>query len=266
MDYEQIRLDMDKAVATITLNRPQRLNAWTKQMSDELVHAVDICNEDSSIGAMIITGEGRGFCAGLDMEQGFKARLDGNDAETEGPPTTNWVQLVRESKPIVAAVNGAAVGIGVTSILPTDVIVASEQAKFGLAFVRMGLVPELASSHFLVQRVGFGAANEMCLTGRLYSAREAHGMGLVDHLVPHDELMGKALELALLMAANPSTQTRWIKQLLTANGSETDLGAVMEREGKLLTQAFVTPEHAEAVAAFLEKREPDFAKASTVGK
>ena len=266
MEYEQIRLAVDGAVATITLNRPQRMNAWTKQMSNELAHAIEGCNADPAIGAMIITGEGRGFCAGADIEQGFKARLDGADPDSEGPPATNWVSLVRQSKPIIVAVNGAAVGIGVTMMLPADVIVASEQAKFALAFVKMGLVPELASSHFLVQRLGFGRANEVCLTGRLYSAAEAHEMGLVDHLVPHEELLAKARELAELMAANPSTQARWIKQLLTANGSETDLNQAMAREGEMLQKAFVTPEHKEAVNAFLEKRPPDFAKAAAEGQ
>ena len=259
MDYEQIKMDVDDGIATLTLNRPERMNAWTGQMSQELGHAVQACNDDSSIGAIIVTGEGRGFCAGLDIEQGFKARLDGQSADTEEPASTNWVSVVRDAKPMIAAVNGAAVGIGVTMMLPMDVIVASEQAKFALAFVRMGLVPELASSHFLVQRLGFGAANEMCLTGRLYPAAEAHELGLVDHVVPADELMSKARELAGLMAANPSNQARWIKQLLTTNGSATDLNAVMAREGEMLQKAFATPEHKEAVNAFLEKRPPDFA-------
>ena len=259
MDYEQINMDVADGIATLTLNRPERMNAWTSQMNQELCHAVQTCNDDPSIGAIIVTGEGRGFCAGADIEQGFKARLDGQPAATEGPGSTNWVSVVRDAKPMIAAVNGAAVGIGVTMMLPMDVIVASDQAKFALAFVRMGLVPELASSHFLVQRLGFGAANEMCLTGRLYPAAEAHELGLVDHVVPADGLMSKARELASLMAANPSTQARWIKQLLTTNGSATDLNAVMAREGEMLQKAFATPEHKEAVNAFLEKRPPDFA-------
>ena len=262
MDYEQIRFETRNAVGLITLNRPARLNAWTKQMSNEMSHAIGVCNDDPEIGAIVITGEGRGFCAGADIEDSFKARLDGADPEAEGPPATNWVQLVRESKPIIAAVNGASVGVGATFILPADVIIASEQAKFAMAFVKMGLVPELASSHFLVARMGFGRANEMCLTGKLYSAAEAHEMGLVDRLVPHDELLDRAFAMADLMAANPSTQARCIKQLLTANGSETDLNAAMAREGEMLAQAFASPEHTEAVAAFLEKRPPDFAAAA----
>jgi 2-(1,2-epoxy-1,2-dihydrophenyl)acetyl-CoA isomerase len=129
----------------------------------------------------------------------------------------------------------------------------------------MGLVPELASSHFLVSRMGFGAASEMCLTGRLYTAREAHDMGLVDHLVPHEQLMEKAMELATTIAANPAPQLRWIKELLSANGCATDLGEVQKRELALLQKAYATPEHKEAVAAFLEKRAPDYRRARQSG-
>jgi 2-(1,2-epoxy-1,2-dihydrophenyl)acetyl-CoA isomerase len=106
--------------------------------------------------------------------------------------------------------------------------------------------------------MGFGRASEMCLTGRLYSAREAHDMGLVDHLVPHEQLLGKAMELAGTIAANPGPQLRWIKQLISENGCATDLAQVQARESALLQQAYASPEHQEAVAAFLEKRAPDF--------
>ncbi len=139
---------------------------------------------------------------------------------------------------------------------------ASETAQFGMLFVRMGLVPELASSHFLVQRMGFGRASEMCLTGRLYSAREAHDMDLVDHLVPHEQLLDEATRLAGTIAANPARQLRWIKQLITENACDRDLERVQRREVELLQQAYTSPEHKEAVAAFLEKREPVFRKRS----
>jgi enoyl-CoA hydratase/carnithine racemase len=235
------------------------MNAWTYQMNEELSDAVTRCNEDPAIGAIVITGEGRGFCAGADIEQNFKARLDG--AGDNRRDATPWVKLLRNSKPVIAAVNGASVGVGATMILPADIIIASDNAKFAMGFIKMGLVPELASSHFLVQRMGFGHASEMCLTGRLYSAREAHDMGLADHLVPHEQLMEKAMELASAIAANPAPQLRWVKRLLTENGSATDLDQVQKLEGELLAEAFTTPEHKEAVAAFLEKRPPDYAAA-----
>jgi len=258
VDYEQIVFDVQGAVGVMTLNRPERLNAWTQQMSAELVDAIDTCNADDDIGAMIITGAGRGFCSGADIKDTFKTRLDGGDSAPERRNRRDWVDLIRSSKPIIAAVNGACVGVGATMILPCDVIIASESAKFSMGFIKMGLVPELASSHFLVQRMGFGRASEMCLSGRMYSGTEAYDVGLVDHVVPADRLMDKAFELARVIAQNPAPQLRWIKRLLTENGSETDLEKVQQREVELLKQAYVTPEHKEAIAAFLEKRPADF--------
>jgi enoyl-CoA hydratase/carnithine racemase len=143
-------------------------------------------------------------------------------------------------------------------ILPFDVIVASEKAKLGMLFIKVGLVPELASTHFLVQRMGFGRASEMCLSGRLYPAAEAFRGGLVDHLVPPEELLERAFEVARSMAGNPHPQLRMIKALLGENGSDTDLGAVQKRESAMLRECWKSPEHAEAVKAFLEKRPPRF--------
>lgn len=261
MKFEQITFEVRDGVGILTLNRPDRLNAWTYQMSGELAEAIERCNDDEDVGAMIITGAGRGFCAGADIGDTFKTRLDGQQQAPSRRDPSGWVKLLRQSKPIVAAVNGASVGVGLTMILPCDVIMASEEAKFGMGFIKMGLVPELASSHFLAQRMGFGRASEVCLTGKIYSAREAREMDLVDHLVPHEQLLDEALNLARTMAANPSPQLRWIKQLLSENACETDLDAVQQREMALLQQAYATPEHKEAVAAFLEKRAPDYREA-----
>jgi enoyl-CoA hydratase/carnithine racemase len=265
MDYEQILYELRNDVAWITLNRPDRLNAWTPRMSVELADAIEHANADRAIGAIVVTGAGKGFCAGADMEDTFGKRIAGEDPgdNTAGgsgglPAGLDWVGLVRRSKPLIAAVNGAAVGIGLTQIMAFDGIVAAERARFGMLFIKVGLVPELASTHFLVQRVGFGKASEMCLTGRLYDAAEAERIGLVDHVVPGDELAGKAHEIASAMAANPDPQLRMIKRLLTENGSETDIGAVERRESELLRQCWTTPEHKEAVAAFVEKRPPRF--------
>ena len=257
MDYEQITFERRDRVALITLNRPQRMNAWTYRMSAEMSHAIAASNDDSGIGAMVVTGAGRGFCAGADIADTFQAQIDGDRPDT-GVERPDWVKLVRSAKPLVAAVNGASVGVGATMILPFDVIVASDQAKFAMGFIKMGLVPELASSHFLVQRMGFGRASEMCLSGRLYSGEEAFNMGLVDRLVPHEELLDEALSLAASFAANPSPQLRWVKELLTENGADTDLAAVQRRELERLHAAYQTPEHKEAVSAFLEKRQPNF--------
>ncbi len=257
MSYDTITFDKEDSIAILTLNRPERLNAWTTQMNMDIVDAVRNANDDPNIGAIVVTGAGRGFCAGADIKDNFKARID-NDADERKAPTVNYVNFMRDSKPIVAAVNGVAVGVGVTLMLPFDVIVASELARFGLAFVKMGVVPELASSHFLVQRVGFGNASEMCLTGRLYSAFEAQEKGLTNYVVSPEELLPKAKEIARDIAANPSRQLRMVKSLLSANGCEVDISEVQRREGEALAECYVSAEHKEAVQAFIEKREPNF--------
>lgn len=265
MAYSLIAYEKRDAVALITLNRPERLNAWTPAMAVEQARAIDEANADPAIGAVVMTGAGRGFCAGADMEATFKSRIEGVDPgeDTAGgsggmPASLDWVGLLRRSKPLLAAVNGAAVGIGLTMILPFDVIVASERARFGMLFIKVGLVPELASTHFLVQRVGFGRASEMCLSGKLYGAEEVHAWGLADRLSPADELLPGTLGLAAEMAQNPDPQLRMIKELLTQNGSATDLGTVQRRETEMLIRCWQSPEHREAVQAFLEKRPARF--------
>jgi len=264
-EYEQIRSERQGEVQVLTLNRPDRLNAWTPRMAEELVDAIQRANRDPDVGAIVMTGEGRGFCAGADMEATFGVRIDGGDpgantAEGQGgmPAGLDWVDFCRQSKPLIAAVNGAAVGVGMTQILPFDVIIASDKARFGMFFIKVGLVPELASTYFLVQRMGFGRASEMCLSGRLWSADEAMTGGLVERVVPADELLAAAIDLGSTIAANPAPQLQMIKQLLTANAVANDLHEVQKRETELLRQCWKTPEHAEAVAAFTQKREPHF--------
>jgi enoyl-CoA hydratase/carnithine racemase len=255
--YETITYERRGSVALITLNRPDRLNAWTPLMASEQADAIRAANDDDDVGAIVMTGAGRGFCAGADIRDTFKTRLDGTDPAGDGehsggmPPGVDWVSLVRESKPLIAAVNGAAVGIGMTMILPFYVIVASERAKFGMLFIKVGLVPELASTRLLVQRVGFGRASEMCLSGRLYAADEAHRIGLVDRLTPAERLHDAVLELAAEIAANPGPQLRMIKLLLTENAVETDLRLVQQREHELIRECWRSPEHRRAVEAFL---------------
>jgi enoyl-CoA hydratase/carnithine racemase len=260
-----IDIDTVGEVRVITMNRPDKLNAWTPAMAEQLAGAIEDGNTDPAIGAMVLTGAGRGFCAGADMEDTFSKRIAGEDpgantAEGQGgmPAGLDWVHLCRSSKPLVAAVNGAAIGIGVTQILPFDYIVASTKAKLGMGFIKVGLVPELASTHLLVQRMGFGRAGELCLSGRVVLADEALATGLVDRVVEPEELLDVAIGVAASMGANAAPQLRMIKWLLTANGSETDLGAVQLRESEMLRECWRSPEHAEAVAAFLEKRDPVF--------
>ncbi|MDG2061939.1 MAG: enoyl-CoA hydratase-related protein [SAR86 cluster bacterium] len=256
--YETIIYEKKDEVALITLNKPKKLNAWTPFMAEELTLAIRKANDDASIGAIVMTGAGKGFCAGADIDETFKTRIDGKDPgkDTQSghggmPKDVDWVNLIRDSKPMIAAVNGAAVGIGITMILPFDIIMASERAKFGMFFIKMGLVPELASSYFLVQRMGFGGASEACLSGRLIEAKEALNSGLIDFMTVEHDLISEALIKAKLISENPSPQLRMVKQLLSQNGSEIDLDLVQDRESKLLRECWKTPEHKEAVKKFL---------------
>jgi enoyl-CoA hydratase/carnithine racemase len=270
VEYQQISTERRGEVQLVTLDRPDRLNAWTPRMAEELADAFDSANHDASVGAIVVTGAGRGFCAGADMEATFSVRIAGGDpgantADGQGgmPAGLDWVALCRESKPLIAAVNGAAVGIGMTMILPFDVILAAEPAGFGMFFIKVGLVPELASTQLLGQRVGLGHASELCLSGRLWSSSEAFAAGLVERVVAADQLLDEALALAATIASNPAPQLQMIKQLLTVNAVEPDLDVVQQRESTLLRECWKTPEHAEAVAAFVEKRRPEFPPRST---
>lgn len=263
MTYDTILEERRDGVALITLNRPERLNAWTYQMGAELSEAVIQANADEDVLAIVVTGAGRGFCAGADIEAVFKSQADGKGSgpgseRTKGTSPRDWVGLVRESKPMVAAINGAAIGVGLTQLLPMDYLVAASGAKLSVRFVKMGLVPELASSHFLAMRMGFGHAGELMLSGRTLAAEEACELGLVDRVVAPDALIETALSVARGMGENPQSSLRMIKQLLTVNASEVDLAAVQKRELEALGVCYASPEHREAIDAFLEKRPADF--------
>jgi len=264
MDYETILTENIDGVLRVTLNRPERLNAWTYQMGAELSKAVQAGNEDDDVLAFVFTGAGRGFCAGADIGDVFQAQAEGRDTgRSDGP--RDWVGEVRASKPMVAAINGAAIGVGLTQVLPMDYLIAAEEAKLSARFVKMGIVPELASSHFLVARMGFGRASELMLSGRTVSGVEAAELGLVDRVVPADTLLDLAHTVALDMGNNPRASLLAIKELITRNASEGDLSLVQQREMAALAEAYKSPEHKEAIAAFMEKREPDFRAARHSG-
>jgi enoyl-CoA hydratase/carnithine racemase len=261
VDYEQIQVEDRGLIRLITLSRPERLNAWTRRMSRELTGAINSGNEAESIGAFVFTGAGRAFCAGADIGDEFADQAEretSSESAGNGEGAGDWVGLVRRSKPMVAAINGPAVGVGLTLVLPMDFLIAAATARLSARFVRMGLVPELASSHFLVQRCGWGAASDLALSGRLVPADEALSLHLVDQVVDDADLVEAAVARATTYAENPPPAVRMIKELLTVNGTEANLATVQRRELERLNEAFRTPEHKEAVLAFLEKREPNF--------
>lgn len=260
MSYESILTEVSSGVLTVTMNRPEKLNAWTRQMGAEMAQAIAAANADNDIIAIVVTGAGRGFCAGADMSAVFQAQMDekAEGAPEASPGPGDWVGLMRASKPIIAAINGAAIGVGLSQVLSMDHLVAAEGAKLSLRFVKVGVVPELGSSKLVPMRVGFGKASELMLTGTTILAEEAAAIGLIDRCVPADQLMDAAYEMAHAMGENPQASLAFTKQLLTENMTETSIKQVQKLELELLDQAYETPEHKEAIAAFLGKREPDF--------
>lgn len=273
-EYTQITVEDKGEIRLVTLNRPNKLNAWTPRMSRELVDAFQTGNTEPAIGAFVVTGAGRGFCAGADIGEVFAAQIDA--AESNAPandsvrndsvrddndhddnePRIDWVALIRESKPMVAAINGASIGVGLTMVLPMDFLVAHPEAKLSARFVKMGVVPELASSHYLVQRCGWGNASDLALSGRTVLGNEALALGLVDEVA--DDVVSAAIVRAKSYAENAPASVQFTKQLLTDNGTESDLTLVQRRELTALAKAYETPEHHEAVAAFMERRLPKF--------
>ena len=249
-------------VGVITLNRPDKLNAWTDQMQLELVTHVAEANEDPDVGAIVITGAGRGFCAGRDLTMGSAERTGERwppRARRAGVSTgATLPEQFRASKPIVAAINGVAVGVGVTMPLNCDIRLASDRARFSLRFVRIGLSPEYSSSFLLPQVVGLGNAADLLLTGRFFEAPEALSMGLVSRVIPHEQLMDAALALAAEIASGPTQSIRFTKTLLYANMVRNEPLGVMLAEDAILNELTTSPPAREAAAAFREKREPDF--------
>jgi enoyl-CoA hydratase/carnithine racemase len=262
MKFEQILYEVDDRIALITLNRPERLNAWTVVMKDELIRAFDMSDKDDAVRAIIVTGAGRAFCAGADLDPaGFARRhkgLDPNEVprDTAGQFT---LKVYDTKKPVIAAINGPAVGVGTTMTLPMDIRIASEEARMGLVFNRRGMVPEGCSTWFLTRILGISRAAEWIYTGRVFSPREALEGGLVSRVLPLDQLLPTARELAHEIADNTSA----ISVALSRHMLWRMLGAdhPMEAhkiESRCLHYMFQSPESLEGVGSFLEKRPPKF--------
>jgi enoyl-CoA hydratase/carnithine racemase len=263
MTYETILTEQRDRVGIITLNRPEKLNAFNFEMQAEWRDQVEKWNNDPGVGAIVFTGAGRAFCAGADFggwSREIEQRESGEttDRQRRERPEETWTEMAMRSKPIVCAINGPAIGVGLTMALPCDVRIASERARLSMRFVRVGLIPELGSTNLLTHIVGVGHALELMLTGRIIDADEAARIGLVNHLVPHDALLDRAVEIASEMAFNPTENLAAIKKLTWENLSEGDIRQVMQRENAEFGAAQNRPAWKEAVSAFREKREPDF--------
>ena len=260
MAHEQILTETRGRVGIITLNRPERLNAFTGVMQSEIQSQVRDWNADDSIGAMVITGAGRAFSAGADVG-GFEDFVSGEGQTRQSPSRPadiSWVDLARESKPIVCALNGVAVGLGITLPLSCDVRLAAEDARISFRFLRIGLTPEYGSTHFLVNLVGLGRALEYMLTGRFITAEEAKDAGFVNRVCSPETLVADAVALAQEIADNPEWHLAKVKRLIHENYMEKDLSLVLRRESETLRAARFTEAHKEALTAFRERREPRF--------
>lgn len=270
MTYDTIRYETDGAIAVITLNRPEKLNAYTAQMGAELADAIVQTDEDDAIRAVILTGEGRGFCAGADISAGagsFDTR-SGAGAGNFGGADTRRLRgagggfvgaLYNAKKATITAFNGPAVGVGVTLALPTDIKIASTAARFGFVFARRGLVPEAGSAWFLPQLVGLSQALRWCLSGRVFDAEEALKGGLVSEVVQPAELLPRAREIAREIAETTApVSIALTRQMLWRFSGAPDPFDLLKVDGAFAMALGATGDVKEGVTAFLEKRPPAF--------
>ena len=264
MDYETILYDVEDGILTITLNRPDKLNAFNEKMRYEMIDACDRADADDDVKVVIVTGAGRAFCAGADLSSGgntFDAddradRKSGLHPDGGGQLTLRLYEL---NKPIIAAINGAAVGVGVTMTLPMDIRLAADVAKFGFVFARRGIVPEACSSYFLPRVVGISQALEWCYSGNVFPAEEALQGGLVKQLLPKDELLTTARAIAREIADN----TAPVSVTLIRHMMWRMLGADHPMEAHKIDSRGVyhrgrSPDAKEGVESFLEKRPAEF--------
>lgn len=268
MAHEMILTERHGRVGVIKFNRPERLNALHPTMTSEARAQINEWNEDPTIGALVLTGEGRAFCAGADIggwQRQLERREEGDGARrperraAEAEREESWTELWQRSKPVVCAINGPAIGAGLTITLAADVRIASPQARLSMRFVRVGVMPELASTYLLPQIVGVTHALELMLTGRIISGEEAGRIGLVNRVVPAERLLDEAIATAAEMAFNPAESLAGIKRQVWQNlTAGIDLRQVMRVEMEEFLAAQRRPAFREAVTAFREKREPKF--------
>jgi enoyl-CoA hydratase/carnithine racemase len=267
-DFTQIRLDIDGPIATITLDRPEKMNAYTRTMMGEIIEAMDALDDDDDVRAIIFTGSGdRAFCAGADLRPEGGGHVfsdpeqvdDVSDERVRDGGGRLTLRLFRSTKPLIGACNGVAVGVGATMQLPFDMRLASENARFGFVFARRGIVPEAASSWFLPRVVGLPTALEWCMTGRLFDAGEALEKGLVRSVHKQGELMEAAHELAREIAGNTSAVSVAMSRAMLWRLSATEHPMMAHRvDSKAIYSLSRSADAKEGIASFLEKRAPAY--------
>jgi enoyl-CoA hydratase/carnithine racemase len=255
---EMLEVERHGRVMLTRFNRPEKLNAMNPETYAAFIEAIEEANADPSIGAIVSTGKGRAYSAGADIG-GFNATFESNDETTRERRRTPFdPEFLMQSKPIIGAINGISVGVGMTGPLLFDMLLASTQARFSMRFAAIGLSPEVGSSWVLPRIIGLHKAREMMLTGRIYNAEEALELGLIHKLYEPDELIPAAIELATEIAANPISSLATIKRMLWDDLAATDVSSVWRRSGENFANARKTPEHREALLALREKRKPNF--------
>lgn len=268
LSFETLLLSVEDGVATITLNRPERMNAFTPLMRDEVIAAFDHTDANDAVRAVIVTGAGKAFCAGADLGKGGATFDHASRKEAVGEENLvdgvyrdgggmTTLRIYRSLKPVIAAVNGAAVGIGMTMQLPMDIRIASTEARFGFVFARRGIVPEAASSWFLPKVVGLSTALEWCFTGRVFSAREAFERGLVRSLHAPDELLPAARALAREIADHTApVSVALTRQMLWRMAAADHPMAAHRIDSRAIQARGASADAKEGVSSFLEKRAP----------
>ena len=257
MTYQHILYEVDERIATITLNRPEKLNAFTGTMREELIDAFEAADVDDDVRAVIVTGAGRAFCAGADLSKGGDT-FSFDDSFRDGGGQVS-LRIFESRKPVIGAINGPGVGVGVTMTLPMDIRIASETARFGLVFSRRGVVPEACSSWFLPRIVGIQQALDWVFSGRVFDAAEALTGGLVKEVVPPDQLMPRAREIAREIAENTSAvSVALARQMMWRMlGADHPMEA-HKIDSRGIAQTGRAADAKEGVESFLEKRPADF--------
>lgn len=261
MDFKNIILMKEEGIATITLNRPDKLNAINTEMAQELFLSVDEVARDKETKVVVLTGAGRGFCSGADLETltagEFGSIIDKKD----------WVQsagahfvkrLANLEKPVITAVNGPAIGAGFGLALAGDYIIASDKASFSMIFVRMGLIPDSASLFLLPRLLGVSKAKEICFSGDSIDAMEAERIGLVNKVVATDQLKSATTELASRLAQGPSKAIAFMKTIINIGLNTNNIDTVIAHEAQAQVLLFETEDFKEGTKAFFEKRLPEF--------
>ncbi len=254
MPYKEIELIREDEIALVYLNRPKALNALTETMKNELIHALKETEEDEDIKVLILTGRGRGFCAGADLNRFI-------EAQQENPSQRRKFRFgsldfprafIHYPKPIIAAINGPAYGFGFTVTLTCDIRLASEKAVFSCAFVRIGVTPEFCSTYFLPRLIGYGKAAELIFTARPFDAHEAFEWGAIDRIFPHRRLIPEAKKMAKQIASMPSPAIQKSKEILR-HGMQSTLDQVIQVERSAFIDCMNTEEHRRALEQLLNR-------------